>query len=110
MHALVSFSSPGTHVRGTAVRNALCQSLARYHSYIPLSLILDNSSNLAAATLAEMGQNPADTIMLQVATASESGYYVMIISTHARPVLVHPHHALTCSESRSWSTGSNKST
>jgi hypothetical protein len=44
----------------------------------------------------------------------ESGYYVMMKSTHARPVLVHPHHALknfyaaACDESRSWATDSDK--
>jgi hypothetical protein len=34
----------------------------------------------------------------------------MMKSTHARPVLVHPHHALACGESRPWATDSNKST
>jgi hypothetical protein len=36
-------------------------------------------------------------------------YYVIMKSTHARPVLVDPHRALACGESWSWATDSNKS-
>jgi hypothetical protein len=45
-----------------------------------------------------MGLIPANTTMIQVATASESGYYVRMKSTPARLALVHPHHALACGE------------
>jgi hypothetical protein len=56
---------------------------------------------------------PLSRRMLQYHHASScdglSGYYVMMTSTDARPVLVHPHHVLAYGESRSWATDSNKS-